>query len=56
MSIIRITARMISGAILRIEALVDDVLKGVPAQLLWHSGASILKVATSTVATVLTRA
>lgn len=51
--IIRIRAIVISTTILSLEALVDDVLKRVPAQLLRHPGALILKVAAAAVAPML---
>jgi hypothetical protein len=45
---------MVSTAILSFEALVDDVFISIPAHLLWHTGALVLKVAFVTVSTVLT--
>jgi hypothetical protein len=44
---------MISAAVLVVEALIDDVLKGIPAHLLWHTGTLVLEMAVVLMRTVL---
>lgn len=53
--IVRIRAIMISTTVLMIKALLDNVLKRVPAQLLRHSRTLILKVTVATVSSMFAR-
>lgn len=44
---------MVSATVLVGEALIDDVLKGIPAHLLWHTGTLVLEMAVVLMGTVL---
>ncbi|KAH6954304.1 hypothetical protein DER45DRAFT_570232 [Fusarium avenaceum] len=49
----RPSSRMVSATVLVGEALIDDILKGIPAHLLWHTRTLVLEMAVVLMGTVL---